>query len=59
MAFTLQSIFLSYTLYFMKTKKTIVLAPEVVGVCTLRLPLVLSDEQFSTLDPVFDLYNQA
>lgn len=43
----------------MKTKKTIVLAPEAVGVRTLRLPLVLSDEQLSTLAPVFDLYNQA
>ena len=43
----------------MRTKKTIVLPPEAVGVRTLRLPLVLSDEQFSTLTPVFDLYNQA
>ena len=42
----------------MRTKKTIVLTPETVGVRTLRLPLVLSDEQFSVLAPVFDLYNQ-
>lgn len=42
----------------MKAKKTIVLTPETVGVRTLRLPLVLSDEQFSVLAPVFDLYNQ-
>lgn len=42
----------------MKTKKTIVLAPEAVGVRTLRVPLVLSGEQFSALAPVFDLYNQ-
>ena len=43
----------------MKPKETVVLPPEAVGVRTLRLPLVLSDEQFSTLTPVFDLYNQA
>lgn len=42
----------------MRTKKTIVLTPETVGVRTLRLPLVLSDEQVSVLAPVFDLYNQ-
>lgn len=42
----------------MRTKKTVVLPPEAVGVRTLRLPLVLSDEQFSVLAPVFDLYNQ-
>jgi transposase, IS605 orfB family len=42
----------------MKPKKTIVLPPEAVGVRTLRLPLVLSDEQFSVLTPVFDLYNR-
>ena len=42
----------------MRTKKTIVLPPEAVGVRTLRLPLVLNDEQFSVLTPVFDLYNQ-
>lgn len=43
----------------MKTKKTTILPPEAVGVRTLRIPLVLSDEQFSTLTPVFELYNQA
>ena len=43
----------------MRTKETVVLPPEAVGARTLRLPLVLSDEQFSTLTPVFDLYNQA
>lgn len=43
----------------MKAKKTIVLAPQAVGVRTLRVPLVLSGEQFSVLAPVFDLYNQA
>ena len=42
----------------MRTKKTIVLPPEAVGARTLRLPLVLNDEQFSVLAPVFDLYNQ-
>ena len=42
----------------MRTKETIILPPEAVGVRTLRLPLVLSDEQFSVLAPVFDLYNQ-
>ena len=42
----------------MRTKETVVLPPEAVGVRTLRLPLVLSDEQFSVLAPVFDLYNQ-
>lgn len=50
---------LSYTLFSMKPKKTIILPPQEVGIRTLRLPLVLSDEQFSTLTPVFDLYNQA
>lgn len=42
----------------MKTKKTIVLPPGAVGVRTLRVPLVLSGEQFSVLTPVFDLYNR-
>lgn len=50
---------LSYTLFSMKPKKTIILPPEAVGIRTLRLPLVLSDEQFSVLTPVFDLYNRA
>ena len=49
---------LSYTLFSMKPKKTIILPPQEVGIRTLRLPLVLNDEQFSTLAPVFDLYNQ-
>jgi transposase, IS605 orfB family len=43
----------------MRPRKTTILPPEAVGVRTLRLPLVLSDEQFSTLTPVFELYNQA
>ena len=43
----------------MRPKKTTILPPEAVGVRTLRIPLVLSDEQFSTLTPVFELYNQA
>lgn len=42
----------------MKKKETVILTPQAVGVRTLRVPLVLSDEQFSTLVPVFDLYNQ-
>lgn len=42
----------------MKKKKTVILTPQAVGVRTLRVPLVLSDEQFSTLVPVFDLYNR-
>lgn len=50
---------LSYTLFSMKPKKTIILPPQEVGIRTLRLPLVLSGEQFSVLAPVFDLYNQA
>ena len=50
---------LSYTLFSMKPKKTIILPPEAVGIRTLRLPLVLSGEQFSVLAPVFDLYNRA
>ena len=49
---------LSYTLFSMKPKKTIILPPQEVGIRTLRLPLVLNDEQFSTLTPVFDLYNR-
>ena len=46
-------------LSFMRTKKTVVLTPQAVGVRTLRVPLVLSGEQFSVLAPVFDLYNRA
>lgn len=42
----------------MRTKETVVLPPEAVGVRTLRVPLVLSGEQFSVLAPVFDLYNR-
>lgn len=43
----------------MRPKKTTILPPQAVGVRTLPVPLVLSDEQFSTLTPVFELYNQA
>ena len=43
----------------MRPKEAIILPPQAVGVRTLHLPLVLSNEQFSTLTPVFDLYNQA
>ena len=42
----------------MRPEKTIILPPGAVGVRTLRVPLVLSDEQFSVLAPVFDLYNR-
>ena len=49
---------LSYTLFSMKPKETIILPPQEVGIRTLRVPLVLSGEQFSVLAPVFDLYNR-
>lgn len=43
----------------MKTRQTVLVPPQEVGVRTLRLPLGAGAEQLAVLTPVFDLYNQA